>query len=114
MPILMAGDLNVSLGDLPLWDHYSKKGFLDVGAYFPSLNGTLPEATYRGSSGLDYCIANRALIPFLAGFSADPRGFTDQASLHLDLVAPLSLSCKMTWSMPVDISSLKSVIQALP
>ena len=104
VPTLIVGDLNVNLQNMQCWEKYSALGFCDYGAHVAALGGLSPQPTYRGISRLDYCIANSWAMPYLAGFSVDPRGFTDHGSLHILLGIEAHQPVCTRWAMPFDIA----------
>ena len=114
VPTLIVGDLNVNLQDMQCWEKYSALGFYDYGAHVAALGGLSPQPTYRGISRLDYCIANSWAMPYLAGFSVDPRGFTDHGSLHILLGVEAHQPVCTRWAMPFDIASVPGILEDLP
>ena len=88
-------------------------GFLDVGAYFPSMQGKAPDFTYGGKSRLDYMVCNSFAVKFLQDFYVDPGGFTDHGSLHVALNVPTVQSSRTAWSMPCDVASIAAVMSRL-
>ena len=110
LPTLIAGDFNHALPEAPLWNQFRASGFTDIAAKYAALSGTFPEPTYRGKSRLDFVLANSAAEALISSFWQDPRGYTDHASLHLKLMIPRCAPQRMSWSMPVDMSSMPDIL----
>ena len=113
VPTLIAGDLNINLQEYSGWNFYMNAGFQDLGLRFADLADHEPEMTYRGISRLDYCVCNRSAAPLVSGFVIDPRGYTDHASIHVDLQLPVLQIPRRTWKMPVNLQSVDGVLEGV-
>ena len=110
LPTIVAGDFNMLFQDSHLAGSFLRQGFVDLGLKFACLRGGPPDPTYRGRSRLDYAFCNAAADHMVQSFGIDPRGYTDHASLHIQLVCHMPRTGRMVWSMPVDLASQPEVL----
>ena len=109
LPVLIGGDFNCAVMDLPCWSLFASAGYLELHDFYRNRFGDALPMTCKGATAFDSLIVPRPLQGLLISATVDCDGhlFDAHAPLLVRFRAPFLRPASRCWRLPVTWAPLK-------
>ena len=108
VPTIIGGDFNTLPQDLPAWESFANRGWVELGEFATSAHGLELPCTCKGATRFDTFLLPPSLLQFFHGADVleDCHLFDSHSPMRLHLRVPGAVVPRWIWPCPKDFTTI--------
>ena len=108
VPTIIGGDFNTLPQDLPAWESFANRGWVELGEFATSAHGLELPCTCKGATRFDTFLLPPSLLQFFHGADVleDCHLFDSHSPMRLHLRVPSAVVPRWIWPCPKDFTTI--------